>query len=200
MLRLFESFSQMTRMTLATTREKLVYFYVFGASLTLKILFIFIYVDSIPTFKPIFSILQGYKNTRTILKPNSDLWTHFTRLCFFYQKNESTKITINTWFNGCLGSHNDEERSEMRYVMRIAESSESSNLWTQLALPSGSMSVGVLIHPHPQNKPLFSIHLERAPFWEETVVFGLLFFGRVYREMHLRWYHFLLIKVHINGI
>ena len=62
-------------MILATTREKLVYFYVFGASLTLKILFIFIfiYVDSIPTFKPIFSILQGYKNTRTILKPNSDL-------------------------------------------------------------------------------------------------------------------------------
>jgi len=31
-----------------------------------------------------------------------------------------------TFSNGCLGSHNDEERSEMRYVMRIAESSESS--------------------------------------------------------------------------
>ena len=27
-----------------------------------------------------------------------------------------------------LGSRNDEERSEMRYVMRIAEFSESSNL------------------------------------------------------------------------
>jgi hypothetical protein len=33
-----------------------------------------------------------------------------------------------TYSNGYLGSHNDEERSEMRYVMRIAELSESSNL------------------------------------------------------------------------
>ena len=33
---------------------------------------------------------------------------------------------IYTFSNGCLGSHNDEERSEMRYVMRIAKSSESS--------------------------------------------------------------------------
>jgi hypothetical protein len=37
-----------------------------------------------------------------------------------------TKYT--TLSNGYLGSHNDEERSEMRYVMRIAEFSESSNL------------------------------------------------------------------------
>ncbi len=40
-----------------------------------------------------------------------------------------------TLSNGCLGSRNDEERSEMRYVMRIAEFSESSNLRTQTALP-----------------------------------------------------------------
>ena len=39
-----------------------------------------------------------------------------------------------TLSNGYLGSRNDEERSEMRYVMRIAEFSESSNLWTQIAL------------------------------------------------------------------
>ena len=38
-------------------------------------------------------------------------------------------IQCNTTFsNGYLGSRNDEERSEMRYVMRIAEFSESSNL------------------------------------------------------------------------
>ena len=38
-------------------------------------------------------------------------------------------IQLNTTLsNGYLGSHNDEERSEMRYVMRIAEFSESSNL------------------------------------------------------------------------
>ena len=30
--------------------------------------------------------------------------------------------------DGCLGSYDDEERSEMRYVMRIAKFSESSNL------------------------------------------------------------------------
>ena len=44
------------------------------------------------------------------------------------------KKHTNTFSNGCLGSHNDEERSEMRYVMRIAKSSESSKLWTHLAL------------------------------------------------------------------
>jgi len=35
---------------------------------------------------------------------------------------------LKTVSNGYLGSRNDEERSEMRYVMRIAEFSESSNL------------------------------------------------------------------------
>lgn len=37
-------------------------------------------------------------------------------------------VKITTLSNGYLGSRNDEERSEMRYVMRIAEFSESSNL------------------------------------------------------------------------
>ena len=32
----------------------------------------------------------------------------------------NTKHLITTLNNGYLGSHNDEERSEMRYVMRIA--------------------------------------------------------------------------------
>ena len=35
---------------------------------------------------------------------------------------------IKTFSGGCLGSRNDEERSEMRYVVRIAEFSESSKL------------------------------------------------------------------------
>ena len=43
-------------------------------------------------------------------------------------------VKFTTLSNGYLGSRNDEERSEMRYVMRIAEFSESSNLWTQIAL------------------------------------------------------------------
>ena len=41
------------------------------------------------------------------------------------KKTYETRTILN---NGYLGSPNDEERSEMRYVMRIAEFSESSNL------------------------------------------------------------------------
>ena len=45
------------------------------------------------------------------------------------------KVNISTTFNGgSLGSCIDEERSELRYVMWIAEFSESSNLWTHIAL------------------------------------------------------------------
>ena len=42
-------------------------------------------------------------------------------------------IIFTTFNNGSLGSRIDEERSELRYVMWIAEFSESSNLWTHLA-------------------------------------------------------------------
>lgn len=38
--------------------------------------------------------------------------------------------------DGYLGSREDEERSETRYVMRIAGTSEPSNLRTHLALPA----------------------------------------------------------------
>ena len=43
-----------------------------------------------------------------------------------HESNQQQNEITNTFSNGCLGSHNDEERSEMRYVMRIAKSSESS--------------------------------------------------------------------------
>ena len=36
-------------------------------------------------------------------------------------KNTFVCILFTTFSDGCLGSRNDEERSEMRYVMRIAE-------------------------------------------------------------------------------
>ena len=45
-----------------------------------------------------------------------------------------------TFNNGSLGSRIDEERSEMRYVVWIAEFRESSNLWTHIAplgIPGG---------------------------------------------------------------
>jgi len=49
------------------------------------------------------------------------------------RKNEINPET--TPVDGYLGSREDEERSETRYVMRIAGTSEPSNLRTHLALP-----------------------------------------------------------------
>ena len=43
-------------------------------------------------------------------------------------------LSSTTFSDGCLGSHNDEERSEMRYVMRIARPRESLKFWTHIAL------------------------------------------------------------------
>ena len=44
------------------------------------------------------------------------------------RRSSSARTTETTSNNGYLGSRNDEERSEMRYVVRIAEFRESSNL------------------------------------------------------------------------
>ena len=54
-----------------------------------------------------------------------------TIVCHFFIKLITvmkTNFIHTTLNNGYLGSRHDEERSEMRYVMRIAEFSESSNL------------------------------------------------------------------------
>ena len=59
---------------------------------------------------------------------------HTRVTCVVMMKHQEIRKTQTTLSNGYLGSRNDEERSEMRYVMRIAELSESSNLWTQIAL------------------------------------------------------------------
>ena len=55
-------------------------------------------------------------------------------LFFFYESGKKPLKKHYTLCNGSLGSRIDEERREMRYVMRIAELCESSNLWTHLAL------------------------------------------------------------------
>ena len=57
------------------------------------------------------------------------------------------KTTFTIANHGCLGNRNDEGRSEMRYVVWIAEFSESSNPWTHMALPGipGSMPVWVSV-------------------------------------------------------
>ena len=61
-------------------------------------------------------------------------------------------LILNTTFNnGSLGSRIDEERSEMRYVMWIAEFSESSNLWTQIALSGIPESMLVWVSVNTSN-------------------------------------------------
>lgn len=55
----------------------------------------------------------------------------FLKLLNCIKNINKLKFTFN---NGYLGSCIDEERSETRYVMRIAELCESSNLWTHIAL------------------------------------------------------------------
>ena len=67
------------------------------------------------------------------------IFSLFELICFLLEwkhlrRNQFTKQKRTTLSNGYLGSRNDEERSEMRYVMRIAESSESSSFWTHIAL------------------------------------------------------------------
>ena len=58
---------------------------------------------------------------------------------------------ITTFGNGCLGSHNDEERSEMRYVMRIAGPRESSKFWTHIALLGNAQEHAYLSVPEPHS-------------------------------------------------
>ena len=72
-----------------------------------------------------------------------------------------------TFSDGYLGSRNDEERSEMRYVLRLAETSESSNLRTHLALPvsAGSMPVGVSAENTSPQRAAYHISLWTQPTW-----------------------------------
>ena len=58
-----------------------------------------------------------------------------TSHCAGQHSSWSNTNVYTTFSNGCLGSHNDEERSEMRYVMRIAGPRESSKFWTHIVLP-----------------------------------------------------------------
>ena len=55
----------------------------------------------------------------------SALWWERSAASFRSPTGPSKQTTL---VDGYLGSRNDEERSEMRYVVRIAEFSESSNL------------------------------------------------------------------------
>ena len=79
----------------------------------------------------------------------NNFWLFFARIKTKKHKNNNQNKTPNS---GYLGSRNDEERSEMRYAVRIAEFRESSELWTHIA-PQGipwSMFVSVASEHLPQ--------------------------------------------------
>ncbi len=86
-------------------------------------------------------------------------WTlHFciNFVFFLIKKNKKTKNKDTTFNNGSLGSLNDDERSETRYVMWIAEFRESSNFWTQMALLGIPRSTPVWVSLTPlQKKKIF---------------------------------------------
>ena len=86
-------------------------------------------------FWPNKRLFFGLCSSRTLTSP---------LLCSVKHNNPMT-----TFNGGSLGSCIDEERSQLRYVMWIAEFSESSNFWTQIALPGipGSMSAWVSSKP-----------------------------------------------------
>jgi hypothetical protein len=60
---------------------------------------------------------------KTLIPLNCPCDSNLSRETFTTIRNAQT-----TLYNGYLGSRTDEERSEMRYVMRIARPRESSNL------------------------------------------------------------------------
>ena len=59
----------------------------------------------------------------------------------------------NTFSNGCLGSHIDEERSEMRYVMRIAKPVSHQNFERTLHFPRGVCLLECLFIPTNPSNP-----------------------------------------------
>ena len=60
----------------------------------------------------------------------------------FTKKNQKTIAN-----HGCLGNRNDEGRSELRYVMWIADFRESSNPWTHMALPLWVVCLSERLYP-----------------------------------------------------
>ena len=76
----------------------------------------------------VFLILERFGSVRVPHPASADLWSvvRVLRPSNRWSIRRITKYT--TLVDGYLGMNNDEERSEMRYVVRIAEFSESSRL------------------------------------------------------------------------
>jgi len=105
---------------------------------------------------PLFLLLKEYLYVENLFFPHTlilerghEEHTNITTLSFFcslfLKKTKKPKKLLTTFNGGSLGSCIDEERSELRYVMWIAEPSESSNLWTHIALQSSLCSMSVWV-------------------------------------------------------
>ena len=96
------------------------------------------------SFSFLLSLLLFIKAFLHIDQKTNNFWIFFSIIYIFFRKYIYTKKKPKTTFNGgSLGSCIDEERSKLRYVVWIAEFSESSKLWTQMSLSGipGSMPV-----------------------------------------------------------
>ena len=85
--------------------------------------------------------------------------TLFSHKLILRNWNLKTNKQIKTFNNGYLGSRIDEERSEMRYIMWIAELSESSNFWTHIALSGSPESILIWVSFINFQFPLFFFEL-----------------------------------------
>ncbi len=79
---------------------------------------------------------------------------------------ESTKTyeQTNSFSNECLGSYNDEERSEMRYVMRIARSASHQNFERSLHFLEKCVCWSVCVSPTLVHI-LLRIRIDAAVVW-----------------------------------
>jgi len=129
-------------------------------------------------------------------------------------KGDYQKLKFLTTFNGgSLGSCIDEERSKLRYVMWIAEFSESSNFRTQMA-PQGSLcSMSVWVSEHPllvfilRNKDWGSLRCWLEAWKDILVSFFSSSFGHCWFEFWLTLLsprkknitHWIYIKVRVTN-
>ena len=85
---------------------------------------------------------------------------------------------MTTFNGGSLGSCIDEERSKLRYVMWIAEFSESSNFRTQMARQGSLCSMSVWVSEHPL---LIPIVVCKAFFYiKKKLAYGIVCFGALW--------------------
>ena len=110
----------------------------------------------------------------------------------------SLYLMCTTFSNGCHGSHNDEERSEMRYVMRIAGPRESSKFWTHIVLPGYAWlhaRLSVLV-PHLTVMHLFVLTCQNMILpWVNHGSIEIFWASRQRTIQHLLWCCLFLVLV-----